>query len=138
MENNFNEQPVSGSEYDTYSYGQADDYVEVQNEGMNVWGLIAMIFGILSMISLTCYCCFGVFAGIGSGIFGLVALILGIIGMKKMPYKKGMAVAGLVMGIIGVVVGAVSLVVGIVMVFIVGIDLMSYMDQATMYSGYYY
>ena len=36
-------------------------------------------------------------------IMGVVAIVLGVLGRKKQPEKKGMAVAGMVMGIIGVV-----------------------------------
>ena len=40
----------------------------------------------------------------------LVAIILGIVGMKKRPDQKGMAIAGLVLGIIGLLLGGLSLI----------------------------
>ncbi|MCF7928191.1 MAG: DUF4190 domain-containing protein [Spirochaetales bacterium] len=40
-------------------------------------------------------------------ILGALAIILGALGMKKTPEKKGMAIAGLVLGIVTVVVGII-------------------------------
>ena len=40
----------------------------------------------------------------------LVAIILGIVGMKKRPDQKGMAIAGLVLGILGLLLGGLSLI----------------------------
>lgn len=43
-----------------------------------------------------------------------VAIILGAIGIKKRPDQKGMAIAGLILGIFGVLLGLLSLVLAII------------------------
>jgi len=90
-----------------------------EKKGINALGLVAMILGIVSIVLLLCGCCLGgttvgtVFKFILIGarlIMSLVAIILGIIGMKKRPDQKGMAIAGLVLGIVGFLLGGLSLI----------------------------
>ena len=100
---------------DYSSYDNAEE-----KKGINTLGLVAMILGIVSLVALVCGCCVGtstvvftvlkfilIFARL---IMSLVAIILGIVGMKKRPDQKGMAIAGLVLGIIGLLLGGLSLI----------------------------
>ena len=100
---------------DYSSYDNAEE-----KKGINALGLVAMILGIVSLVALICGCCVGtstvvftvlkfilIFARL---IMSLVAIILGIVGMKKRPDQKGMAIAGLVLGIIGLLLGGLSLI----------------------------
>ena len=104
---------------DYSSYDNAEE-----KKGINALGLVAMILGIVSLVALICGCCVGtstvvftvlkfilIFARI---IMSLVAIILGIAGMKKRPDQKGMAIAGLVLGIIGLLLGGLSLILTII------------------------
>lgn len=43
-------------------------------------------------------------------VLGILAIILSVLARKKQPEKKGMAVAGLVLGIIGTVWGTIALI----------------------------
>lgn len=61
--------------------------------------IAALILGICSLVFS-----WVPFLGIGCGI---AATILGGIGKGKNPDKRGMAIAGLVMGIIGIVLGVI-------------------------------
>lgn len=61
--------------------------------------IAALILGICSLVF-----CWVPILGFGCGI---AATILGAIGKNKNPDKRGMAIAGLVMGIIGVVLGVI-------------------------------
>lgn len=61
--------------------------------------IAALILGICSLVFS-----WVPFLGIGCGI---AATILGAIGKGKNPDKRGMAIAGLVMGIIGIVLGVI-------------------------------
>ena len=104
---------------DYSSYDNAEE-----KKGINTLGLVAMILGIVSLVALVCGCCVGtstvvftvlkfilIFARL---IMSLVAIILGIVGMKKRPDQKGMAIAGLVLGIIGLLLGGLSLILTII------------------------
>ena len=99
---------------DYSSYDNAEE-----KKGINSLGLVAMILGIVSIVLLLCGCCLGgttvgaviKFFLIGIRlIMSLVAIILGIVGMKKRPDQKGMAIAGLVLGIVGMLLGGLSLI----------------------------
>ena len=99
---------------DYSSYDNAEE-----KKGINALGLVAMILGIVSIVLLLCGCCLGgttvgaviKFFLIGIRlIMSLVAIILGIVGMKKRPDQKGMAIAGLVLGILGLLLGGLSLI----------------------------
>ena len=99
---------------DYSSYDNAEE-----KKGINALGLVAMILGIVSIVLLLCGCCLGgttvgavvkfILIGIRL-IMSLVAIILGIVGMKKRPDQKGMAIAGLVLGILGLLLGGLSLI----------------------------
>ena len=104
---------------DYSSYDNAEE-----KKGINTLGLVAMILGIVSLVAIICGCCIGtsnvvftvlkfilIFARI---IMSIVAIILGIAGMKKRPDQKGMAIAGLVLGIIGLLLGGLSLILTII------------------------
>lgn len=105
-------------------YTDYSSYDNSEKKGLNVLGLVAMILGILSIILLICGCCFSagsvvtaifkyllIFIRIGMAI---AAIILGAVGMKKKPDQKGLAIAGLVLGIGGVLLGLLSLVLAII------------------------
>lgn len=47
----------------------------------------------------------------GGPVLGVLAIIFGVMGKKKQPEKKGMATAGLIMGIIGVAWGVILIVI---------------------------
>jgi MFS family permease len=47
----------------------------------------------------------------GGPVLGILAIVFAVLGRKKQPEKKGMATAGLVMGIIGVVWGVILVVI---------------------------
>lgn len=112
---------AAGAEVGTmpvYTDYSANDSSE--KKGINVLGLVAMILGIVALVLMLCGCCVGtatVFTAIIKYflifvriIASITAIILGIIGMKKRPDSKGMAIAGLVLGILGLLLGLVSLV----------------------------
>lgn len=61
--------------------------------------ITALILGICSLVF-----CAAPFLGVGCGI---AATILGAIGKNKNPDKRGMAIAGLIMGIVGIVLGVI-------------------------------
>lgn len=64
----------------------------------------ALILGILSIV-LFCI----PFVGVACGV---AALVLGILGMKKDPQKKGMCIAGIVLGSVGIVIYVLLLILG--------------------------
>jgi hypothetical protein len=70
----------------------------------------AMVLGILSVVLNILLGWIPVIGQIICMILGILAIILGVTGMKKQPEKKGMAVAGLVLGIIGTVWGTIALI----------------------------
>ena len=93
------------TDYSSYDNGE-------EKKGINVLGLVAMILGIVAIVLMLCGCCIGtttVFTAIIKYflifvriVASIAALILGIIGMKKRPDQKGMAIAGLILGILGI------------------------------------
>ena len=62
----------------------------------------ALVLGILSLIT----CWFGAVGWIGC-ICGVLAIVLGVLGQKKEPEKKGMAKAGMIMGIVALAIGII-------------------------------
>ena len=105
-------------------YTDYSSYDNGEKKGINVLGLVAMILGILSIVLLICGCCLSagsvvtaifkyllIFIRIGMAI---AAIILGAVGMKKRPDQKGMAIAGLILGIFGVLLGLLSLIFAII------------------------
>lgn len=98
----------------TYSYTSSEDYSQPSGGGINVLGLIGMILGIVGIVVLVCCCCkTGAWNSIATLIFGIPAIILSAIGMKKRPDKKGMAIAGLILGIACVVSGVIGIILAI-------------------------
>ena len=105
------------TDYSSYDNGE-------EKKGINVLGLVAMILGIVAIVLMLCGCCIGtttVFTAIIKYflifvriVASIAALILGIIGMKKRPDQKGMAIAGLILGILGILLGLLSLVFAII------------------------
>ena len=49
----------------------------------------------------------GIVIPFGGPIMSILAIVFGALGMKRQPDKRGMAIAGLVLGIIGVVWGVI-------------------------------
>mgnify|MGYP006279424835 CR=1 FL=1 len=49
----------------------------------------------------------GILIPFGGPVMSILAVVFGALGMKRQPDKRGMAVAGLVLGIIGVVWGVI-------------------------------
>ena len=105
------------TDYSSYDNGE-------EKKGINVLGLVAMILGILSIILLICGCCFSA-GNVITAIFkyfliivrigmAIAAIILGAVGMKKKPDQKGLAIAGLILGIFGILLGLLSLVLAII------------------------
>jgi hypothetical protein len=64
-------------------------------------GIAALVCGIVSAVLAFSY--FGAIVGF---VLGIIAIVLGILGRKKIQWK-GLATAGLVLGIIGTVLSAV-------------------------------
>jgi hypothetical protein len=66
----------------------------MENEKMNVMGLVGMILGILAVV-ISFVPCLGMYAMYP----GIVGIIFSALGLKKV--KKGMAIAGLVCSVLG-------------------------------------
>lgn len=85
-----------GGGYGANPYGQATTAADVPAK-FNIWGLIAVICGGLGII-------LGLIPIIGwfAPLLGLVAIILGILGLVLKGYnkKKGLAIAGIVLGVL--------------------------------------
>src|SRR5262245_6830070 len=85
--------------YQTGYTTPAVGYQPTGQQPSNTQGLLAMIFGIISIPTFAC--CYGVL-GIG---FGIAAIVLGTIGLRKVSEgratNRGMALAGLICGVIG-------------------------------------
>ena len=70
----------------------------------------SFVLGILSVALNWILCWLPIVSQIICMILGIVAIVLGVIGMKKFPDKKGLAIAGLILGIIGTIYGLISLI----------------------------
>jgi hypothetical protein len=70
----------------------------------------SFVLGILSVALNWILCWLPIVSQIICMILGIVAIVLGVIGMKKFPDKKGLAIAGLILGIVGTVYGLISLI----------------------------
>lgn len=102
MNNGFESQPA----YSQPAYSQP-----AQQGGTNVKAILALVFGILSI--LTC-CCYGVVAII----LGIVGIVMAVMAKKdNMGQFPGMAIAGLVCSIIGILLG-----IGYWILFFIGIS----------------
>jgi hypothetical protein len=66
----------------------------MENEKMNVMGLVGMILGILAVV-ISFVPCLGMYAMYP----GIVGIIFSALGLRKV--KKGMAIAGLVCSVLG-------------------------------------
>ncbi len=117
----------------TYTYTASNTSAETtQSGGLNVFGLIGMILGIIGILSLLVCCCFtSGMSGFFTSAVGIPAVILGIIGVKKRPDAKGMAIAAIVTGAISIVAGIIVAVIGILsFVGFAGLDALSqYMNK---------
>ncbi len=109
--------PTSGSPYPTSPPGYPSYPVAgygppapPSSTQKNVFGLLALILGIVSIPLGCCY------LGI---LVGGAALVLGILGMKKadqgLANNKGMALAGAICGGVGVLIGVGLFVLGVVL-----------------------
>ena len=86
------------------SYNDASTAAVPEEKQSNVFAIISMIAGILSVIC----CCFGVI----SIIIAIAAVVLGIISIKKEEPKKGMAIAGIICGGVGLITSVVLVAAG--------------------------
>jgi len=64
--------------------------------GNKTFGILALVFGIIGFFTL--------------GITGILAIIFGAIGLSK-DEEKGLAIAGLILGIISLILGIILIVV---------------------------
>lgn len=100
------------------NYQTTYEYQTQSGSDINVCGLISMICGILGVCC--CSCCFCGYLVIPAMIcvflLGTAAIVLSIIGKKKKPEKKGMANAGLILGIVALV-----LALGIIVLYVLAI-----------------
>ncbi len=69
----------------------------------------SLVLGILSVALNWILCWLPIVSQIICMILGIIAIVLGVMGMKKFPDKKGMALAGFILGIIGTVYGLIAL-----------------------------
>jgi len=96
--------PPVAQPYPATGYGVPGAPVQ-QNQ--NTFGLLSMIFGIISIPLACCY-------GFGA-LFGIAGVVLGVTGMRKasagQASNRGMAIAGLVCGAVGIILGLVWLIV---------------------------
>lgn len=89
MNNGFESQPYSQP---TYSQ-------PAPQGGTNVKAILALVFGILSILTCCCY-------GVVSIILGIVGIVMAVLAKKdNMGQFPGMAIAGLVCSIIGILLG---------------------------------
>ena len=79
------------------------EIVGEENGGRNIFAVLALIFGILSIVT----CCFK----LSQLILGAAALVLGILSLKKESRQyKTMAIIGIVCGGLGIVFGIFGLI----------------------------
>lgn len=90
----------SGNAYQYGNYQTSQYYAPPEKTSKDTCALISMILGIVSLV-LCCSPVIGV-------ILGIAAIVLGIIGLKA-PQRKGMAIAGLAVGIIGLLISGAML-----------------------------
>lgn len=87
-----------------------------------VLGILAVVLRLVPIV--------GIFAAL---VLGTLAIIFAVLGKKKQPEKKGMAVAGLVLGIIGAALGVIGLIcwaAGAASLSIFGEDLMEAIEES--------
>ncbi|MFP4564150.1 MAG: hypothetical protein ACLFRY_12660 [Spirochaetia bacterium] len=69
----------------------------------------SLVLGILSVALNWILCWLPIVSQILCMILGIIAIVLGVLGMKKFPDKRGMAIAGFILGIVGTVYGLIAL-----------------------------
>lgn len=76
----------------------------------NIWGLIALIAGGLALILAIAILAVSPILALPVGFLGFVALVTGILGLVLKGYnaKKGMAIAGLVLGVLSGIVAVIT------------------------------
>lgn len=90
MNNGFDSQPM----YSQPTYSQPEP-----QKNTNVKAILALVFGILSILTCCCY-------GVVSIILGIVGIVMAVLAKKEnMGQFPGMAIAGLVCSIIGILLG---------------------------------
>lgn len=115
---------------DNNNFEYVDYNVEEQSgnkDGLNVFGLISMICGILALLlNICCFCPYiGWAACIAEGVLAVAAIVLGIIGIKHNNDKKGMAIAGIITGAVALLIVVIVVVLFIlVMVFGVSVGIL--------------
>lgn len=120
---------VETTSENTYSYDAPVESVSESGGGINVFGLIGMICGILGVLSLLICCCgAGGWIGCLSFILGVPAVVLGIIGAKKRPDKKGLATVSLILGIAACVLGILFVIMAIVSVILINTGVVEPVD----------
>ncbi len=72
--------------------------------------IASLILGIVSVVFSYVLICVPIVGQIIPLILGIVAIVLGAMSMKKFPEQKGMAIAGLILGIIGTISGLIMLI----------------------------
>lgn len=87
----------------------------LEEQKLNVFGLIGMILSILSFPAfLLCFIFAGGFAGFFQILFAIPALVLGMIGVTRKNRKKKMAVTALVLSGLSIIIGILFLIIGII------------------------
>jgi len=89
-------------------------------DSSKVLAIIALITGILSMVS--CFCCGFISVGYyaaASVVPGIAAIICGAISKKKKKKPNGMATAGLWLGIAGTVIGPLTTIITTVIMLLI-------------------
>lgn len=86
------------------SYNDASTAAAPEEKQSNVFAIISMIAGIISLVC----CCLGMV----SIIIAIAAVVLGIISIKKEEPKKGMAIAGIICGGVGLIISVVLVAAG--------------------------
>lgn len=102
MNNGFDSQPMYSQP--TYSQPQPQ-------KNTNVKAILALVFGILSILTCCCY-------GVVPVILGIVGIVMAVLAKKEnMGQFPGMAIAGLVCSIIGIIFG-----IGYLVLILIGIS----------------
>ena len=87
----------------------------LEEQKLNVFGLIGMILSILSYPAfLLCFIFAGGFAGFFQLLVAIPALVLGIIGVTRKNRKKKMAVTTLILAGVSIIMGILFLLIGII------------------------
>ncbi|HEY8588262.1 MAG TPA: hypothetical protein VIL55_01800 [Naasia sp.] len=71
--------------------------------GSKTKGIIALVAGVVSLIGAFAFAPLGIVAGI-------VAVILGVLSRRSEPGARGLALAGLILGVVGIVLSVIFLI----------------------------